>query len=99
MAALTIQQVESDVIGIAVSVLNANKAAIVADINAGETAITATIVTALKSLPAVKGVVGLVAGPIEATLESDLTAYVAKLVATYGGEQVFDLLIALLTKL
>jgi hypothetical protein len=98
MAALTVQQVENDIAQIGVIALNANKAAVVAAINAGEAWVLTTLTNLIKALPVPKGILGNVEGDIEKAVGSEIETYVAGLAKTYGGEAVFDLLVALLTK-
>ncbi len=99
MAQTILQEIEAGALGAIISGLNTNQATVLAWFQTGETEATQQLANLLKLIPSVKGTLAIVVGPVEAAIEAAIEAYAASVVAKYPPQQLFDLLIALLTKL
>ncbi len=94
-----IQTLGSELLGLAITELNANQPQVMTWIASGETEVQAFIVSLIKQIPAIKGPFGMVAGPILAAFETAIENWVAAYLAKEPPATVFALIIALLTHL
>jgi hypothetical protein len=75
--ASTLNTIAAAVCGALAAYIEANSAAFAQDIATGETDLTALVANLIKDIPPIKGVAGLVAGPILAAIESLIESTVA----------------------
>lgn len=81
--ASTLDTIAAAVCGALAAYVQANSAAIAADVQTGEGDLVTLVATLIKDIPPIKGVAGLVAGPIEAAIESLITSTVQSELAKF----------------
>ncbi len=93
------QEIESGAVQAIAAAITANASVEEGFITTAEAAIDAGIVNVFKNLPAVKGIAGLVAGPVESAVDTALTSYVNGLFAKYTPAQIVTAVAAIVAKL
>jgi ABC-type Co2+ transport system permease subunit len=96
MAQTVLQEIEAGALNAVAGFIQANSTAIEADITTGTNDIQAGLTTLFKNIPAVKGVAALFVGPLEATFEAAVSAYVASVIAKYPPAAIVSAVVAFL---
>jgi len=91
MSQTTLQEVEAGVLSFFLAEYEANQTTIEGWIGTGTAELQAGLANLLKNIPSVKGLAGIVVGPVEVAFEAAVNKYVANLVATKTPAALFAL--------
>jgi hypothetical protein len=97
--ATTLGTIETAVLGEIIVLSNANQATIEAYIGVGSAEVQTLFANLIKSIPSIKGALGVIGNPIEQAVEAGVNSYVAGIFAKETPAALFALYIGLLTHL